>query len=147
MGEWNEFGAGERAPAAMGRREQVDIHTWFSLSYASYLVVNRSILQSMPEEWQHQFTALLDEMHDRFGHLPWPTYDVRVRGENGRYEADPIPHYNRGRTYIEPRVEDWCLKHDRPVTNRFVAAVCPNEPGCRVVPRPTDNGSCDGGPA
>lgn len=30
---------------------------------------------------------------------------------------------------------DWCLKHDREVKNRFVAAVCPNEPGCQVVPK------------
>lgn len=34
----------------------------------------------------------------------------------------------------------WCLTHDREVRNRFVAAVCPNEPGCQVVPRPVENG-------
>lgn len=24
----------------------------------------------------------------------------------------------------------WCLTHGREAANRFVAAVCPNEPGC-----------------
>lgn len=129
-------------------RNPVDIHTWFSLSYANYLVAPRSVLQSMPEDWQHKFTALLDEMHDAFGHLDWPAYDVRAlkrdtevvnpecpecegdgeiteddfmapcpscKGsgvtDDHRYETpeevgfrtDPIPHYNRGRTKLEPK--------------------------------------------
>lgn len=126
----------------------MDIHTWFNLTYANYLVVPRSVLQSMPEDWQHRFVACLREMEDAFGHLDWPVYDVRTLarepevigheecfscGGNGwigdpeltcaecdgegeveidhRYETpeevgfrlDPIPHYNRGRTKLEPR--------------------------------------------
>lgn len=82
--------------------EQIDIHTWFGLTYANYLVIPRSVLQSMPEEWQYKFTAMLQEMDEKYGHLDWPVYEVRVRGEDGRYGPDPIPHYNRGRTYISP---------------------------------------------
>src|SRR4051794_4608793 len=63
----------------IGRDEAaIDIHTWFGLTYANYLVVPRSVLQSMPEEWQHRFTALLAEMEDNFSHLDWPAYEVRV---------------------------------------------------------------------
>jgi hypothetical protein len=129
--------------------QPLDIHTWFSLTYANYLVLPRSVLQSMPEDWQHRFTALLEEMDTAFGHLDWPAYDVRAlkrpaqvitpyidcedctngltadeedcptcKGdgdiedpEGSRYETpeevgfrdDPIPHYNRGRTKLEPR--------------------------------------------
>jgi hypothetical protein len=133
--------------------QPLDIHTWFSLTYANYLVVPRSVLQSMPEDWQHRFTGLLGEMSTAFGHLDWPAYDVRALkrdtelitpwiecdggcngtgirngetcgvcdGEGGwddpegpRYETpeevgfrdDPIPHYNRGRTRLEPRAAD-----------------------------------------
>lgn len=120
------------------------IHTWFNLTYSNYLVLPRSVLQSMPDEWQKRFVLCLREAEEAFGHLDWPVYDVRalVRGcdmtypsceecegegkdekgeecvccggsgsEEPRYEtpenvgfrADPIPHYNRGRTRLEPR--------------------------------------------
>jgi hypothetical protein len=126
------------------------IHTWFSLSYANYLVVPRAVLQSMPDEWQQRFVGCLEEMNDTFPDLPWPKggYNVQAlaRGpelinepcgecdgvgsvvgedeeerdceacggsgetDDRRYETaeevgvtrDRIPHYNRGRTRIEP---------------------------------------------
>lgn len=48
-------------------RKPLDIDTWFSLSYSNYLVLQRSILQSMPVDWQYRFTAIIDEMNDRMG--------------------------------------------------------------------------------
>lgn len=81
--------------------EHVDVHTWFSLSYASYLVVNRSLLQSMPDEWQFRFTSLMDELRTHFANVNEPRYTVYVRDERGRFAKDPIPNYHRGRTFIE----------------------------------------------
>ena len=85
--------------------EAVDVHTFFGLSYASYLVVNRSLLQSMPLAWQFRFTALMGEMWDHFDdRYADVTYEVRVRDrDTGRWVRDPIPHYNRGRTFIPAR--------------------------------------------
>ncbi|MFD7868021.1 hypothetical protein [Streptomyces sp. NPDC059783] len=127
------------------------IHTWFSLSYSNYLVLHRTLLQSMPAEWQTQFVALLGELDTAFEHVPQAgqyevtpgqrmtlndmtdsqlyTAGVTVEGdsEDGpgpetRYHrisdgaemhgseygfipsADPVPHYNRGRTYIAPNL-------------------------------------------
>lgn len=80
------------------------IHGWFGLTYANYLVMPRSVLQSMPQEWQAKFCELLEESRAAFGHLDWPRYDVRARDENGRYRSDPIPHYNRGRTRVSAAV-------------------------------------------
>lgn len=77
------------------------VHEWFSLTYAAYLVVNRSLLQSMPGEWQRRFVNCLEELNTHFADQPWPTYHVTVRDESGRFQSDPIPHYNRGRTFIE----------------------------------------------
>lgn len=85
------------APAAL------DVHAYFGLTYANYLVVPRSVLQSMPTEWQHRFTALMGEMNEAFGHLDFPSYEVHPKGDDGRFRRDPIPHYNRGRTRLEPR--------------------------------------------
>lgn len=82
---------------------KMDIHTWFNLTYANYLVLPRSVLQSMPEEWQHRFVECLNELDQAFGHLEWPSrYAVSVRRSDGRFARDPIPHYNRGRTRLTP---------------------------------------------
>jgi hypothetical protein len=78
------------------------IHTWFSLTYANYLCLPRSVLQSMPDEWQKNFVELLEEMDESYGDLDWPRYRVIAIGNDGRFIKDPIPHYNRGRTKIEP---------------------------------------------
>lgn len=80
------------------------IHTWFNLTYANYLCLPRSVLQSMPQKWQAEFCELLDELHESFGHLDWPTYRVNaVDSSTGRFKKDPIPHYRRGRTRLEAR--------------------------------------------
>lgn len=63
-------------------REPMDIHTFFSLSYASYLVLPRSVLQSMPIEWQHHFTSLLKDLLeacDAAGINPEPRLGYRVQ--------------------------------------------------------------------
>lgn len=41
------------------------IHNWFGLSYANYLVLLRSILQSMDAEWQKKLVNLLNELEDK----------------------------------------------------------------------------------
>ncbi|MGW4270808.1 hypothetical protein ACWEGQ_00220 [Streptomyces seoulensis] len=128
-----------------------DVHGYFGLSYANYLVLPRTLLQSMPDEWQHQLVGLLNQFHDAFEHVPQAeTYQVAAGktmqlddmtasqlyaagidvegddddgpGEQTRYHRrsdgaelsgqdyaflsgrDLVPHYDRGRTYIEPRL-------------------------------------------
>jgi len=78
-----------------------DIHTWFGLTYANYLVLPRSLLQSMPEAWQHRFINCLREMETAFWHIEQADrYSVQARGADGRFVKDPVPHYNRGRTVV-----------------------------------------------
>jgi hypothetical protein len=79
------------------------VHLWFSLSYANYLVLPRSVLQSMSEEWQRRFVACLEELDAAAGHLDWPSYAVNARGSDGRFVTDPIPLYNRGRARVPLR--------------------------------------------
>lgn len=45
------------------------VHTWFGLSYSNYAVLPRTLLQSMPDEWQKRFVALLEELHTEFAHV------------------------------------------------------------------------------
>lgn len=79
------------------------VHGWFGLSYANYMVLHRTLLQSMPDEWQERFVACMSELDAAFRHVEQPVlYQVTARGcETGRYVRDSVPHYNRGREYIE----------------------------------------------
>ncbi len=78
------------------------VHSWFGLTYANYLVLNRSLMQSMPDEWQHRMVQCLWEMFEAFDGLPFPSgYRVSAVDVHGRFTKDLIPHYNRGRTRVE----------------------------------------------
>ncbi|MGW5711634.1 hypothetical protein [Streptomyces olivaceus] len=128
------------------------IHAHFGLSHANYLVLPRTLLQSMPDRWQTQFVGLLGEMTEAFQDVPQAeaykveaateqivnemTHDqlfaagIEVEnddpdygpGPDTRYHStadgrdvepnervllpvpDPVPHYNRGRTRIAPKL-------------------------------------------
>jgi len=43
---------------------------------AGYVVVPRSLAESMPLPWQQHFTHLLADFHQAYGNLPWPVYRV-----------------------------------------------------------------------
>lgn len=42
----------------------------FGLSYASWLTLPRVVLQAMPNSWQNQLVALLDQIDERFDWMP-----------------------------------------------------------------------------
>lgn len=82
------------------------IHDWFELSYAQYLTIPRSVLQSMPDEWQVRFVKCLEELDEAIDWRPdVGRYWVQLRDENGRYVADPLMDYERGRRRIKTRKE------------------------------------------
>lgn len=54
------------------------IHSYFELTYSTHLVLPRVLLQSMPEEWQEQFTALLERFDRAFAHVETPEYEVNA---------------------------------------------------------------------
>jgi hypothetical protein len=120
------------------------IHRYFGPSDANYLVRPRTLLQSMPDQWQTRFVALLNELDTAFQHVPqaeayevtpgkWRavremtedemhSWNIRedVLADGTPYlirdewhdqdpgqeffleEQDPVAHYNRGRTRVEP---------------------------------------------
>jgi hypothetical protein len=79
-----------------------NIHGWFGLTYANYLVLERSILQSMPDEWQQRFVACLAELDGATREMERaPGFRVHSVNEHGQYMHDPVPPYDRGRTRVE----------------------------------------------
>ena len=41
-----------------------------------YVVLPRSLAESMPLPWQQQMAHLIEELHQTYGELPWPLYRV-----------------------------------------------------------------------
>jgi len=75
------------------------IHNYFGLSYANYLVLPRSVLQSMPEDWQERFVCLLGQIPEVIAEdfEPEGGYDVRAKDSSFEFIADPYSNYERGR--------------------------------------------------
>ena len=86
----------------MKNLEREAIHNWFELSYAQYLTIPRSVLQSMPDEWQNSFVKLLNELDEKIDWRPENGhYWVKLRDDKGRYVVDNLMDYERGRRKIE----------------------------------------------
>ena len=82
------------------------IHHWFELTYAQYLTIPRSVLQSMPDEWQARFVACLEELDATIDwRPPEGRYWVELRDDQGKFTHDPLKDYDRGRRHIPHRHE------------------------------------------
>ncbi len=105
------------------------IHNHFGLTYAQYIVLPRTALQSMPDEWQSQFVALIEKLNETFAYLPHETIpagrdlDMQYRvtidrlrevpdeDNPGQFVSqwrnddieDPLADYQRGRRRLKPR--------------------------------------------
>lgn len=70
------------------------IHVWFELSYAQYLTIPRSIMQSMPAEWQERMVKCLEELDETFDWRPKDgRYWVQLKDGKGRYTVDRLMQY------------------------------------------------------
>jgi hypothetical protein len=97
------------------------IHEWFELSYAQYLTIPRSALQSMHESWQARFVQCLNELDEL---IDWRPNRGRYRvvlseiveefdEEEGRDISqwgdeieDPLQDYERGRRRLPPKLKE-----------------------------------------
>lgn len=68
-----------------------DIHTWFGLSYANYLVLHRTLMQSMPESWQARMITCLRELDDAFLHIDRDHVAFDVQPVQWRCTSDLSP--------------------------------------------------------
>lgn len=84
------------------------IHVWFGLSYAQYLAIPRTVLQSMPIEWQRVFVRCLNQLDETIDWMPKEgTYRVQLMTieHNGIADEDvwgdelhdELADYQRGR--------------------------------------------------
>lgn len=136
------LGADAAAVAAAGSIERdaashADIHSWFELSYAQYLTVPRSVLQSMPLEWQHRFVRCLEELDEAIDWRPanaWYRVELRELRDHytrdgyerkwGRLVTDPLRDYERGRRRIPLRPE---FANGNPASQATASGSVPSE--------------------
>lgn len=71
---------------------------------AGRVVLHRTFLQSMPEAWQERFVAVLHRL-EAAGMEGAESYEVQAFDRRSNRITDPVPHYQRGRAYVEPRLE------------------------------------------
>ena len=84
-------------------RERDRVHHFFGLTYAAYLVLPRSVMKSMPDEWQNKFVDLIEELNESYSELfdeaGIDEYMVKAK-KNGKFCKDVFMEYDRGRRYI-----------------------------------------------
>jgi hypothetical protein len=95
--EYDKWVAGEGAAII----DNEPVHAWFGLTYAQYFAVSRTVLQSMPVEWQRRFIRCMHEMSDWIDWCPpGGNYYVKLRDSKGRFLQDPYADYERGRRQL-----------------------------------------------
>jgi hypothetical protein len=85
----------ERGPLMV--REDGPVHEWFGLSYSSYIVLHRALMQSMPIEWQERMVACVRELQEAYEHVALHSEYCVTPRKNGKYVKETLPHYRRGR--------------------------------------------------
>ncbi len=91
------------APDASDVEEDEPIHAWFDLSYSSYLVLPRSVLQSMPVDWQRRFVELVNQVRETLEVDDMPAYRVNAL-DGKRFVRDPFGDYERGRRRVPRKI-------------------------------------------
>lgn len=83
-----------------GNLVESPIHEAFELSYASFLVLPRLLMEAMPWGWQIDMVDLMEQFNEKF--KSWIPEDknvvIRMTGKDGRYTKLPegICNYRRG---------------------------------------------------
>lgn len=88
------------------KSENEPVHNWFGLTYSSYLVLQRTLLQSMPTDWQQRFISLIKELEFATEGLEIPgTFTVNAKDEKGKFIYDDP---SKGGSILLGRfVDDW----------------------------------------
>lgn len=88
------------------------ISHFFGLSYNPYLVVPRSLLESMPDDWQTRLCDLLGELHDAPQAQNWTEAHYYVQRTDPERDAEihDASLHNRTRDKDDDEVEVPALK-------------------------------------
>ncbi|UJQ44000.1 hypothetical protein vBKpnSCarvaje_0036 [Klebsiella phage vB_KpnS-Carvaje] len=68
-----------------------DLHGWFGLSYAAFVVMPRVAMMQMPKEWQEKMAELLHEYDETINTGAFGVHScfVTVKDENNKFMSMP----------------------------------------------------------
>lgn len=75
----------------MSYSERKDLHLWFGLSYAAFLVMPRVAMMQMPEEWQEKMAELLNQYDETIDTSAFGVKGCRVQALNGEGKLIKMP--------------------------------------------------------
>lgn len=75
------------------------LHGWFSLSYASFLVLPRVLMRSMPDSWQNRMAQCLEEFSERFSNLETNECCFTVRSTDEAGNMVKMPEWLKNYRY------------------------------------------------
>ncbi|MFI0470932.1 hypothetical protein ACH347_43310 [Saccharopolyspora sp. 5N102] len=102
------------------------VRTHFWLSNANYLVLRRTLMQSMPVEWQHRMVRCLAELDAAFRHVERRRLDVTVGEERFLDELTPVEAAQAGYTIeVDEHETRYYDRQGWDVTGRCVLVVVP----------------------
>tara|TARA_B100000902_G_C27315541_1_gene921082 strand:- start:3101 stop:3547 length:447 start_codon:yes stop_codon:yes gene_type:complete len=87
-----------------------DVHSWFGLSYATWLTIPRVLLEQMPTDWQLQFTHLLEQYENTFPERPPIGTQVRVTDQ--RNKLIPTPEWVTNYRHPDQKFIDGMKGHE-----------------------------------
>ncbi len=79
--------------------EDARLPFWSSTNHTNYLIIQRSLLQSMPLEWQNKLITMLQEMAETFGNKSNGDFKLS-RISEGAYIKDPLADHGRGKRIV-----------------------------------------------
>ncbi|ENE7045256.1 TPA: hypothetical protein MA050_000317 [Klebsiella pneumoniae] len=75
----------------MTNNERKDLHLWFGLSYAAFLVMPRVAMMQMPKEWQEKMAELLNQYDETIDTAAFGVKGCRVQALNGEGKLIKMP--------------------------------------------------------
>ena len=81
-----------------------DLHLWFGLSYAAFLVMPRVAMMQMPKEWQEKMAELLNQYDETIDKSAFGVGGCRVQALTGDGKLMKMPQELLN--YRHPRPED-----------------------------------------
>lgn len=71
--------------------QRKDLHLWFGLSYAAFLVMPRVAMMEMPKEWQEKMAELLNQYDETIDTSAFGVKGCRVQALTGEGKLMKMP--------------------------------------------------------